>query len=100
METDTLDLTQPGRISRATLTEQLEEALRADILDGVYRPGQRLRASELTDRYGVSATPLREALQRLAAENLVELDPRLGATVSPISEHDLRDIYELLSMVG
>ncbi len=100
METDTLDLTPPGRISRATLTEQLEEALRADILDGVYRPAQRLRASELTERYGVSATPLREALQRLAAENLVDLDPRLGATVSPISEHDLSDIYELLSMVG
>ena len=90
----------PGRITRATLTEQLEEAMRADILDGVFQPGQRLRASELTRRYGVSATPLREALQRLAVENLVDLDPRFGATVSRISESDLRDVYELLDLIG
>ena len=91
---------QVGRISRATLTEQLEEALRADILDGVFPPGRRLRASEMSLRYGVSATPLREAFQRLAVENLVELDPRFGATVARISESDLRDIYEMLSIFG
>ena len=91
---------QRGRISRATLTEQLEEAMRSDILDGVLEPGQRLRASDLTTRYGVSATPLREALQRLAVENLVELDPRYGATVAPISVSDLRDIYDQLQLVG
>jgi DNA-binding GntR family transcriptional regulator len=91
----------PGqRITRATLTEQLEEALRADILDGVLEPGRRLRATELSGRYGVSATPLREALQRLAVENLVELDPRYGARVAPISESDLRDVYEQLTLVG
>jgi GntR family carbon starvation induced transcriptional regulator len=89
-----------GRITRATLTEQLEEALRADILDGVFEPGRRLRAVELSERYGVSATPLREALQRLAVENLVEIDPRLGATVAVISESDLRDIYDVLSTVA
>lgn len=88
-----------SRISRATLTSQLEEALRVDILEGVLRPGQRIRAHEMTSRYGVSATPLREALQRLAVENLVELDPRLGARVAPISEDDLRDIYELLQLL-
>jgi len=91
---------QRGRISRATLTEQLEAAMRADILDGVLEPGQRLRASDLTARYGVSATPLREALQRLAVENLVELDPRYGATVAPISVSDLRDIYDQLQLIG
>lgn len=92
--------TQGGRISRATLTEQLEQAMRTDILDGVLEPGQRLRASDLTARYGVSATPLREVLQRLAVENLVELDPRYGATVAPISVSDLRDIYDQLQLVG
>jgi GntR family transcriptional regulator, carbon starvation induced regulator len=89
-----------GRITRATLTEQLEEALRADILDGVLEPGRRLRAVELSERYGVSATPLREALQRLAVENLIELDPRFGATVAEITESDLRDIYDVLSTVA
>lgn len=87
---------ESGRISRTTLTEQLEQALRIDILEGVLRPGQRLRASEMTERYGVSATPLREALQRLAVENLVALDPRMGAAVAPISRDDLHDVYDML----
>lgn len=98
MKTDLAPRSRTGRISRATLTEQLEEALRADILDGVFEPGRRLRAAELSERYGVSATPLREALQRLAVENLVELDPRFGATVARISESDLRDVYDMLSL--
>ncbi len=83
------------RVSRATLTTQLEDALRLDIIEGVLAPGQRLRSAELTDRYQVSATPLREALQRLAAQNLVEIDPRFGATVAPISRSDLHDTYWL-----
>lgn len=83
------------RVSRATLTTQLEDALRVDIIEGVLAPGQRLRSAELTDRYQVSATPLREALQRLAAQNLVEIDPRFGATVAPISRSDLQDTYWL-----
>lgn len=87
------------RLTRATLTSQLEDALRVDIIEGVLTPGQRLRAADLTARYGVSATPLREALQRLAAQNLVEIDPRLGATVAEISLTDLRDIYWLRELL-
>lgn len=91
------------RISRATLATQLEDALRVDIIEGLLRPGQRLRAADLTQYYGVSATPLREALQRLGAQNLVTIDPRMGATVAEISPGDLRDIYmlrELLEVVA
>lgn len=87
-------MTETTRISRATLTLQLEDALRADILSGELQPGQRLRAADIAPRYGVSATPLREALQRLAVEGLIVLDARIGATVSPISRDDLRDVYE------
>jgi DNA-binding GntR family transcriptional regulator len=87
------------RVTRVTLTEQVEDALRLDILEGVFEPGQRLRASELSSRYNVSATPLREALQRLAAQNLIEIDPRLGATVAPISQEDLHDIYWLRGLL-
>jgi GntR family carbon starvation induced transcriptional regulator len=90
----------PGtRVTRATLASQLEDALRLEIIEGVLLPGQRLRANDLTQRYGVSATPLREALQRLAAENLVEIDPRLGAAVARISRTDLRDIYWLRELL-
>src|SRR5829696_8997306 len=87
------------RLTRATLASQLEDALRVDIIEGVLTPGQRLRAGDLTARYGVSATPLREALQRLAAQNLIEIDPRLGATVAEISRTDLRDIYWLRELL-
>lgn len=82
-----------GRVTRMTLAGQVEDALRVDIIEGVLEPGRRLRASDLAQQYGVSATPLREALQRLAAQKLVELDPRMGATVADISHSDLRDIY-------
>lgn len=87
------------RISRATITEQLEEALRTDIKVGILRPGERIRANEIAERYGVSATPFREALQRLAGENLIALDPRLGATVAPMSERDVLDIYDMLQLM-
>jgi DNA-binding GntR family transcriptional regulator len=81
------------RVRRATLAAQIEDLLRADIINGVLAPGQRLTASDLTEKYEVSATPLREALQRLAAQDLVEIDPRLGASVAPISLEHLRDTY-------
>lgn len=83
------------RVTRATLASQVEDAIKLDIIAGALESGQRLRASELTQRYGVSATPLREALQRLAAQSLVELGPRLGATVASLSESEFRDIYWL-----
>lgn len=91
--------TSGTRVTRATLASQLEDALRLEIIEGALLPGQRLRANDLTQRYGVSATPLREALQRLAAENLVEIDPRLGAAVAGISRTDLHDIYWLRELL-
>ncbi|HYI65810.1 MAG TPA: GntR family transcriptional regulator [Candidatus Limnocylindrales bacterium] len=84
-----------NRVSRTTMATQLEDALRADIIDGDLAPGQRLRSAELSKRYAVSATPLREALQRLAVQGLVELDPRLGATVAQVTLADLTDTYWL-----
>ncbi len=86
-------------VRRSTLTDQLEDALRADIIEGVLPPGHRIRAGDLSERYGVSATPLREALQRLAGQGLVDLDPRLGPTVARASLADLRDIYWLRALL-
>jgi GntR family carbon starvation induced transcriptional regulator len=94
-----VDTSGTRRVTRATLASQLEDAIRLEIIEGQLTPGQRLRANELTQRYGVSATPLREALQRLAAENLVEIDPRLGAAVARISRTDLHDIYWLRELL-
>lgn len=82
-----------GRISRATLTTQLEGALRSDIVAGIHPPGEKLRAGDITSFYGVSATPIREALQRLSAEGLVTLDPKVGARVATVSLEDVRDVF-------
>jgi GntR family transcriptional regulator, carbon starvation induced regulator len=87
------------RVQRATLTSSIESALRLDIIEGRLPPGHRLTAAELTERYEVSPTPLREALQRLAAENLVDIDPRLGATVAPISLAHLHDTYRVRELL-
>lgn len=88
-----------GRISRATLTTQLEEALRSDIVAGLLEPGQKLRAADLTQLYGVSATPVREAVQRLSAEGLVELDPKIGARVASISPDGARDVFAVRQLL-
>jgi GntR family transcriptional regulator, carbon starvation induced regulator len=82
-----------GRISRATLTTQLEEALRTDIVAGLLEPGRKLRAADVASLYGVSPTPVREAVQRLSAEGLVELDPKIGVRVASISPDDVRDVF-------
>lgn len=87
------------RVQRTTLTAQIEDALREDIVSGVLTPGQRLTAAHVSERYNVSPTPLREALQRLAADGLVEIDPRLGATVAPISLAHLRDTYRVRELL-
>jgi GntR family carbon starvation induced transcriptional regulator len=92
-------MSMDGRVTRATLMSQVEDALRWDIISGVLKPGQRLRAADLIQKYGVSATPLREALQRLAAQNLIDWDPRLGAAVAEVSLPELRDIYWLRDII-
>ena len=84
-----------GGVERETLTEKVETAMRVDILRGVFLPGSRIRGSEARVRYGVSPTPFREALQRLASDGLVEIDPQSGARVARVSHEDLEDVFAL-----
>jgi GntR family carbon starvation induced transcriptional regulator len=84
---------------RATLTDQIADELRKDIINGTLAPGQRLTTVDLTVRYQVSATPLREALQHLAAQGMVDIDPRLGTSVPPISRAHLHDTYAVREML-
>jgi GntR family carbon starvation induced transcriptional regulator len=85
----------PSGVPRETLTELVETALRRDILQGVFLPSSRIRGTLATVRYGVSATPFREALQRLASEGFVEIDAQSGARVARVSREDLEDIFAL-----
>lgn len=67
-----------------------------DILDGTFRPGERLEELILARRYGLSRTPIREALRHLASSGLVDLSPRRGASVSLPDEGTLAELFEVL----
>ena len=75
------------------------DQIRALIVQRVYGPGDRLGEVELADRLGVSRTPVREALQRLAADGLVEIVPRRGARVVELTTDELEHIFELRARV-
>ncbi len=75
-----------------TLAEQAYRRLRAEILHGELMPGERLRAADLHGRFGLGLTPIREALGRLAAENLVELENHRGSRVPKANPADLADL--------
>jgi DNA-binding GntR family transcriptional regulator len=76
----------------ATLATGVYEQLRGDLLGGALEPGSRLAIEALAERYATSATPLREALNRLVADGLVERREQRGFAVTPISEQDLLEI--------
>ena len=82
-----------------SLTEGLYRALRTEILGGRFAPGQRLRPSALGQQRGVSLNVVREALNRLSGEGLVDASPQLGFAVVQLSVEDLDDLTALRSLV-
>ena len=81
-----------GPISRI---EWAEDQLRQALLNGDLLPGERLLTAQLSERFQVSPTPLREALHRFAGEGLVEFVPQRGARVTELSAADSRELTEL-----
>lgn len=77
------------------LGRPIHEALRRQILTGRLRPGDRLVEGELARAYGVSKSPLREALKTLQHEGLVEAIPRRGYLVTPITVKQVQDLFDL-----
>ena len=80
--------------TRATKADLVFDRLRGDILAGRHRPGQRLRYTELCDRYATSTGVLREALLRLVEQGLVISEAQHGFRVVPLSAADLRELTE------
>jgi DNA-binding GntR family transcriptional regulator len=85
------------KVERQRLHDTVVDHLRTFIVEGALAPGMKLNERELCERLGISRTPLREALKVLAAEGLVEISPNRGATVSQMSEAEIREMFELLS---
>ena len=77
------------------LRDVVFNTLRQAILRGELKPGERLMEIALSQRLGVSRTPVREAIRMLEQEGLVIMIPRKGAQVAEISEKDLKDVLEV-----
>ncbi|MFJ4169645.1 GntR family transcriptional regulator [Paenarthrobacter sp. NPDC089714] len=75
-------------------TEAVYLRLKSEIENGDFEPGQALTEFMLVEHTGASRTPVREALRRLAAEGLVNIAPRVGATVARISLRSVRDLFD------
>ena len=69
--------------------------LRQDLADGTIQPGQQLRQVEIAATYGVSPTPVREALRLLEADGAIQYSPHRGATVTELTFDELSDLYLL-----
>lgn len=74
---------------------RVRDVIRRDIVGGVFEAGARLKAVELAARYGVSQVPVREALQQLQGEGLVDIEPNRGARVRRIDAKFVSDVFEI-----
>jgi DNA-binding GntR family transcriptional regulator len=81
------------------LYEEVAELLRQRIFSRELEPGSWIDELKLAEAYGISRTPLREALKVLAAEGLVTMKVRRGAYVTEVSDKDLADVYHLLALL-
>ncbi len=79
------------------LSEQLCEKIEEQIVTGALRPGARLDEQELAAEFGVSRTPIREALIQLASAGLVDTRPRRGAVVAEIEPHRLCEMFDVMA---
>jgi len=84
-----------GVEDRHALVDKLAATLQARMLSGELVSGTRLRQVALADEFGVSRTPIREALRKLQASGLIELQPHRGALVRGPSAREIRDAYEV-----
>ncbi len=78
----------------ATRTEQVYDLLRSDLLNGVLHPSQKLKMAELTERFGVSQSVVREALTRLTEQDLLVATPQRGFRVRDLSIQDIAELTE------
>jgi DNA-binding GntR family transcriptional regulator len=82
------------RIERETVQERVYAVLRDRLMCGSFEPGQKLKIAELAAALGTSAMPVREALNRLAAERAIESMPNRSVRVPALSRESLRDLME------
>ncbi len=86
-------------IISSTLMEQTRAVLRDDIISLRLRPGEKLTVDSLSERFGISRTPVRDALNALVEEGLVTVAPRVGYYVVDLSTEDIKEISGIRRMI-
>jgi len=83
-----------GERQSVTLTQSVYAQLRADILSGRMRPGEKIRAETVRKRFNTASSPVREALNRLLSEGFVALEEQKGFRVAPVSAEELKELVK------
>ncbi|NQW93416.1 MAG: GntR family transcriptional regulator [Polaromonas sp.] len=91
--------TLPQNLKQRALYEEVAELLRQRIFSRELTPGSWIDELKLAEEYGISRTPLREALKVLATEGLVTMKVRRGAYVTEVNEKDLTDVFHLMAVL-
>lgn len=91
--------TLPQNLKQRALYEDVAELLRQRIFNRELQPGSWIDELKIAEQYGISRTPLREALKVLATEGLVTMKVRRGAYVTEVDEKDLADVFHLMAVL-
>ncbi|MBM3735417.1 MAG: GntR family transcriptional regulator [Acidobacteria bacterium] len=83
------------RIRQQRATDEVYSALRQAILTHVFQPGERLNIPDIAGKLGVSLTPVRHAIQALAAEGLISIQPRSGTYVASFTARDIEETFDI-----
>lgn len=89
----------PKVAKAASFKEQIYQKLKTAIINQVLQPGEQIHERMLAESLGISRTPLREALHRLESEGWIVTEAWKGTYVSPITEQDIKDIFQLREML-
>ncbi|MHA6262275.1 GntR family transcriptional regulator [Arenibacterium sp. CAU 1754] len=88
--------TQDQTITRKSLHHELVDRLQTLIINAELEPGSKVPEKLLCDKFGVSRTPLREALKVLASDGLVRLEPNRGAWVTQVTKQEVEEVFPVL----
>ncbi|MCA4135682.1 GntR family transcriptional regulator [Arthrobacter sp. M4] len=91
---------RPSSSARPQLSERATAHIRGLIMSGELRPGALVRPETIGEDLGISTTPAREALQALRVEGFLELVPRRGFVVAPLTGQDIRDLFNVQALIG
>ncbi|MDP5350141.1 MAG: GntR family transcriptional regulator, partial [Paracoccaceae bacterium] len=86
-------------IPRKSLHEELVDRLQMLIITGELQPGSKVPEKDLCSQFGVSRTPLREALKVVASDGLVRLEPNRGAWVAPLTVSEVEEVFPILGVL-